>query len=144
MSWYLLSSHMFGARRVSHRNSGWCTDFSLIFSRSFARGRRNAGAFVAFSNVFYPPPPKSSPRTVCPHPATRLLQVSSVEFLDKEGLRALLAKADRGEVEFTPWSAYMIDKFVFGWWDHVGDKDKLASLRDDLIHRVGSCADEDA
>lgn len=93
---------------------------------------------------FIPPPPKSSPRTVCPHPATRLLQVSSVEFLDKEGLRALLAKADRGEVEFTPWSAYMIDKFVFGWWDHVGDKDKLASLRDDLIHRVGSCADEDA
>eukprot|EP00903_Cladosiphon_okamuranus_P018596 g17118.t1 len=70
-------------------------------------------------------------------------EVSDAEFMDKEGLRSLLAKAERGEVEFTPWSAYIIDKFVFGWWDHAGDKDKLASFRDDLIHRVGVCADED-
>lgn len=69
--------------------------------------------------------------------------MSNAEFLDKEGLRSLLAKAERGEVEFTPWSAYMIDKFVFGWWDHAGDKDKLASFRDSMIHRVGSCADEE-
>ncbi|CAN0498728.1 unnamed protein product [Ectocarpus sp. 12 AP-2014] len=69
--------------------------------------------------------------------------VSDAEFLDKDGLRSLLARAERGEVEFTPWSAYIIDKFVFGWWDHVGDKEKLASLRDSVIHRVGSCADEE-
>ncbi|CBN79702.1 isopentenyl-diphosphate delta-isomerase type 1 [Ectocarpus siliculosus] len=70
-------------------------------------------------------------------------EVSDAEFLDKDGLRSLLARAERGEVEFTPWSAYIIDKFVFGWWDHVGDKEKLASLRDSVIHRVGSCADEE-
>ena len=57
-------------------------------------------------------------------------------------MRSLLASAERGEVKFTPWSAYIIDRFVFGWWDHVGDKDKLETYRDDLIHRVGSCADE--
>lgn len=88
-----------------------------------------------------------SPRpTTAPPPRRRRRtkpKVSNAEFLDKEGLRALLAKAERGEVEFTPWSAYMIDKFVFGWWDHAGDKDKLASFRDNLIHRVGSCADEE-
>lgn len=81
-------------------------------------------------------------RAPCPnrHDETK---VSNAEFMDKEGLRSLLAKAERGEVEFTPWSAYMIDELVFGWWDHVGDKDKLASFRDNLIHRVGPCADED-
>lgn len=84
--------------------------------------------------------------TACRAPTTaseRRTKVSDAEFLDKEGLRSLLAKAERGEVEFTPWSAYIIDKFVFGWWDHAGDKDKLASFRDTLIHRVGSCADEE-
>ncbi|CAM9630410.1 unnamed protein product [Pylaiella littoralis] len=70
-------------------------------------------------------------------------EVSDAVFLGKEGLRSLLAEAERGEVEFTPWSAYIIDKFVFGWWDHVGDKEKLASFRDNVIHRVGSCADEE-
>ncbi|CAM9536019.1 unnamed protein product [Laminaria digitata] len=69
-------------------------------------------------------------------------EVSDAEFLDREGLRSLLASAERGEVKFTPWSAYIIDRFVFGWWDHVGDKGKLETYRDDIIHRVGSCADE--
>lgn len=67
--------------------------------------------------------------------------MSDAEFLDREGLRSLLASAERGEVEFTPWSAYIIDRFVFGWWDHVGDKAKLSSFRDDIIHRVGSCGE---
>lgn len=53
-----------------------------------------------------------------------------------------MASAERGAVEFTPWSAYIIEKFVFGWWDHVGDKDKLGSFRDDVIHRVGPCREE--
>lgn len=67
-----------------------------------------------------------------------------MEFLDKEGLRSLLSKAERGEVEFTPWSAYIIDRFVFKWWDDVGDKDKLKLFRDDVIHRVGTCLEEEA
>lgn len=94
---------------------------------------------------FLPRAPYPRPRPV-PHPPAANddgAKVSDAEFLDKEGLRSLLAEAERGEVEFTPWSAYMIDKFVFGWWDHVGDKDRLAEFRDNLIHRVGSCADED-
>lgn len=69
-------------------------------------------------------------------------EVSEAEFLDREGLRALLAAAERGEVEFTPWSRYIIDRFVFEWWDHVGDKDRLKSFRDDVIHRVGTCAEK--
>lgn len=69
-------------------------------------------------------------------------KVSETIFLDREGLRDLLASAERGEVEFTPWSAYIIDRFLFDrWWDHVGDKEALRSLRDDMIHRVGSCMD---
>lgn len=76
------------------------------------------------------------------HPTTIREKVSEAIFLDREGLRNLLLSAERGEVEFTPWSAYIIDNFVFDrWWDHVGDREALRSLRDDMIHRVGSCID---
>lgn len=77
-----------------------------------------------------------------PPPAFMTCQVSDAEFMTRDELRLLLASADRGEINFTPWSRYIIDNFVFNWWDHVGDKSKLESLRDTVIHRVGTCAEE--
>ncbi|CAM9452717.1 unnamed protein product [Choristocarpus tenellus] len=69
-------------------------------------------------------------------------EVSEAIFLDREGLSELLAESDRGEISFTPWSRYIIDNFLYHWWDHLG-KSSLEAFRDDKIHRVGECVLEE-
>lgn len=72
-------------------------------------------------------------------------EVGEYMYVTREELRELLGKADKGEVEFTPWSRHIIDDFGFQWWDKL-DKSwsDLAACADTHIHRMGICKEDES
>ena len=55
-------------------------------------------------------------------------------FVDRQELKDLLAKGDKGEVKITPWFKLICEKFLFEWWDKLGQLDSVADEKN--IHRL--------
>ena len=75
------------------------------------------------------------PVEVAPNPN----EVCEVQYVTPGELKGLMRQADvyRGEpdaVKLTPWSRAIMDRFLFVWWEDMGNLDRHV---DDKIHRIG-------
>jgi hypothetical protein len=43
--------------------------------------------------------------------------VESIQWVDRDGLRSIIARSKAGELKMSPWCALMCEEFVFKWWD---------------------------
>ncbi|CAM9394362.1 unnamed protein product [Chrysoparadoxa australica] len=71
-------------------------------------------------------------------------EVDAVDYVDRAGLRDYMARAEKGDIQFTPWSKVIIERWVFDWWDVLEQgqgQQQLQELADDysVTHRVGAC-----
>ncbi|KAL6002721.1 rRNA processing protein [Asimina triloba] len=65
-------------------------------------------------------------------------EVADVKYVNRDGLKELLQKADTGEdgIKLSPWFKLVVDNFLLKWWDHV-DKGTLQEVADmKTIHKL--------
>lgn len=46
-------------------------------------------------------------------------EIKSHCYVSKEELKEMLEKADRNELEVTPWFSLIAKTFLFKWWDNL-------------------------
>eukprot|EP00186_Timspurckia_oligopyrenoides_P000483 CAMPEP_0182445218 /NCGR_PEP_ID=MMETSP1172-20130603/3422_1 /TAXON_ID=708627 /ORGANISM="Timspurckia oligopyrenoides, Strain CCMP3278" /LENGTH=240 /DNA_ID=CAMNT_0024640949 /DNA_START=164 /DNA_END=886 /DNA_ORIENTATION=- len=66
-------------------------------------------------------------------------EVDDVKYLNREELKELLEQDGNGIVKVTPWFKYIVNAFVFQWWDQLDSKEVLRDAVDTQhqIHRFG-------
>jgi isopentenyl-diphosphate delta-isomerase len=67
-----------------------------------------------------------------------MVQVAAVQYVSKEQLKDLVAKADRkeGGIVLSPWFRLIVDKFLYQWWDLL-EADRLQEAIDlQRIHKL--------
>lgn len=64
-------------------------------------------------------------------------EVESIQWVDRDGLRSIIARSKAGELKMSPWCALMCEEFVFKWWDAM----EAGTLKDcydwSQVHRLG-------
>ena len=61
-------------------------------------------------------------------------EVMSYQFVDRDDLKQLLMKGEKGEVKLSPWFQMISEKLLPKWWDNLGDL--LAVADQKTIHRL--------
>jgi isopentenyl-diphosphate delta-isomerase len=59
-------------------------------------------------------------------------EVSQVVYVDPDEVRHMLQEAREGREKVTPWFALICDKFLFGWWEQLG---QIETMQNE-IHRL--------
>lgn len=61
-------------------------------------------------------------------------EVMDTKYVSKEELKELIASANQKGVKITPWFQLIVDKFLYSWWDNLGNLDAVVDEK--TIHHL--------
>ena len=62
-------------------------------------------------------------------------EIQKTIFVTQAELKTFVKNSDQNNIQITPWFSFIMDKFLFKWWDNL---DTLDKFKDDIIHRAGN------
>ncbi|KAJ3671948.1 hypothetical protein LUZ60_008027 [Juncus effusus] len=63
-------------------------------------------------------------------------EVAEVKYVNRDGIKELIKRADAGEVKLSPWFRLVVDNFLMIWWDHVQNCTLLQAADMNTIHKL--------
>ncbi|KAJ3341507.1 isopentenyl-diphosphate delta-isomerase idi1 [Gonapodya sp. JEL0774] len=60
-------------------------------------------------------------------------EVKSVKYVSQSELREMFERQEEMGIEFTPWFKIIVEKFLYGWWEHLDSLDQFVDMK---IHRM--------